>query len=339
RSDPAGIAVDPTGIMLAVYEKNGSILLLWANGSSIRRFPAAGGGIVAATFNPQGSRLAAAYADGTIRLWRTRPDLAVTKADLQVTRSAYVVNVTLENIGSIAAASTTLRVGGTEVPVPAIPPAGDFAYRRAIPRNSAEGIRLTRDRGVAIVADSSRTSLEDTFANNRRFLRLAATNVTGSGVRSKIVAAATAGSSSRRARPARRSSPCTTSAPCCRSARTPSAPNGRRTTVASQQPSGPGSDHVPTAVVVVLCVTTALVAMLFLYTLWAWWPDVTSKSSTQPVNWFGWHLQPKRETLFFLTVALSGALGGLIHTIRSLSWYVGNRDFRWSWVPFNLMLP
>jgi len=109
--------------------------------------------------------------------------------------------------------------------------------------------------------------------------------------------------------------------------------------VASQQPSGPGSDHVPTAVVVVLCVTTALVAMLFLYTLWAWWPDVTSKSSTQPVNWFGWHLQPKRETLFFLTVALSGALGGLIHTIRSLSWYVGNRDFRWSWVPFNLMLP
>ena len=193
RSDPAGIAVDPTGIMLAVYEKNGSILLLWANGSSIRRFPAAGGGIVAATFNPQGSRLAAAYADGTIRLWRTRPDLAVTKADLQVTRSAYVVNVTLENIGSIAAASTTLRVGGTEVPVPAIPPAGDFAYRRAIPRNSAEGIRLTRDRGVAIVADSSRTSLEDTFANNRRFLRLAATNVTGSGVRSKIVAAALAG--------------------------------------------------------------------------------------------------------------------------------------------------
>jgi len=24
-------------------------------------------------------------------------------------------------------------------------------------------------------------------------------------------------------------------------------------------------------------------------------------------------------------------IGGLIHAIRSLSWYVGNRQFLWSW--------
>jgi hypothetical protein len=109
--------------------------------------------------------------------------------------------------------------------------------------------------------------------------------------------------------------------------------------LASVQPTGPGAHYVPRMVVVVLFVTTALVSMLVLYTLWAWWPDAISKQATQPVTWFGWHLEPKRELLFFLTVALSGALGGLIHTIRSLSWYVGNRDFRWSWVPFNLTLP
>lgn len=46
-----------------------------------------------------------------------------------------------------------------------------------------------------------------------------------------------------------------------------------------------------------------------------------------------------REFLFFLIVALAGALGGLIHTIRSFAWYVGYRQMRWSWVPYNLLLP
>jgi hypothetical protein len=38
-------------------------------------------------------------------------------------------------------------------------------------------------------------------------------------------------------------------------------------------------------------------------------------------------------------VALSGALGGLVHTVRSFSMYVGTRSLRWSWIPFNLLLP
>jgi hypothetical protein len=32
-------------------------------------------------------------------------------------------------------------------------------------------------------------------------------------------------------------------------------------------------------------------------------------------------------------------LGGLVHTLRSFSMYVGTRQLRWSWVPFNLLLP
>src|SRR5262245_49150673 len=38
-------------------------------------------------------------------------------------------------------------------------------------------------------------------------------------------------------------------------------------------------------------------------------------------------------------VLLAGALGGLLHAIRSFVWYVGNRDLRWSWVPTYLTLP
>jgi hypothetical protein len=45
------------------------------------------------------------------------------------------------------------------------------------------------------------------------------------------------------------------------------------------------------------------------------------------------------EVLFFLIVALAGALGGLIHAVRSLTTYVGTRTLRWSWVPYYMLLP
>lgn len=40
-----------------------------------------------------------------------------------------------------------------------------------------------------------------------------------------------------------------------------------------------------------------------------------------------------------LIVLISGALGGLVHSIRSMVWYVGNRELVWSWVPTYLTLP
>jgi hypothetical protein len=105
---------------------------------------------------------------------------------------------------------------------------------------------------------------------------------------------------------------------------------------------GPGTDFVPRTALVLLMVVVALLAAFVLYSLWTFWPtesDGDELRSPQTVNYFGWEPTPTREELFFLVVALGGALGGLIHTIRSLAWYAGNRQLRWSWVPFNLMLP
>jgi hypothetical protein len=88
--------------------------------------------------------------------------------------------------------------------------------------------------------------------------------------------------------------------------------------------------------------------MLTLYTLWAFWPlplpmgaaeMAAASRKPQHVSWLWWEFNVNREFLFFITVALAGSLGGLIHDIRSFSWYVGNRDFRWSWVPYYLLLP
>jgi hypothetical protein len=45
------------------------------------------------------------------------------------------------------------------------------------------------------------------------------------------------------------------------------------------------------------------------------------------------------ETRLLLLVMLAGALGSLMHALRSLYWYTGNRLMVWSWVAFYFLLP
>lgn len=116
---------------------------------------------------------------------------------------------------------------------------------------------------------------------------------------------------------------------------------GRQEGADSSQ-EGPGSGFVPRSVVVLLPIITTIFAALVLYSLWTFWPKTGPGGKlhqVQSVTYFGWTHKISVEILLFLVVALAGALGGLIHTIRSASWYVGNRKLRWSWLPFNLMLP
>jgi hypothetical protein len=46
-----------------------------------------------------------------------------------------------------------------------------------------------------------------------------------------------------------------------------------------------------------------------------------------------------RESLFFVMVAFAGALGGMVHALRSVAVYLGNRELRWSWTPFYILKP
>ena len=82
-------------------------------------------------------------------------------------------------------------------------------------------------------------------------------------------------------------------------------------------------------------------------------PAGTPESSTTehgPPVWqvdFLWcdNVNPKRAcwvslgTSLFLIAILSGALGGLLHSLRSLYWYVGNRRLIWSWAVMYMLLP
>jgi hypothetical protein len=107
--------------------------------------------------------------------------------------------------------------------------------------------------------------------------------------------------------------------------------------------AGPGAGPVPRAAIVLFSGIAIVLGLLALYSLWTFWPegvqDEEAARRPQSVTWFSWHFSLDREFLFFLTVALAGALGGLIHTIRSFTWYAGNRTLVWSWIPYNMLLP
>jgi hypothetical protein len=52
-----------------------------------------------------------------------------------------------------------------------------------------------------------------------------------------------------------------------------------------------------------------------------------------------WRFPIGEETRLLLLVVCAGALGSLVHGLRSIYWYIGNRDLIWSWVPKYLIQP
>lgn len=109
-----------------------------------------------------------------------------------------------------------------------------------------------------------------------------------------------------------------------------------------------GSEYARTrdivaAGVVLLALTAALVIVL----VQAWPPaprvapdgrtEVPALSAT--VHLPGWSPTVSRETSLFVVVMAAGALGGVVHVLRSFYWYVGNRALRRSWLVMYLLLP
>ena len=59
---------------------------------------------------------------------------------------------------------------------------------------------------------------------------------------------------------------------------------------------------------------------------------VVQAAPNPPVRLFGARLEVSREARLFIVVALAGALGGLVYALRSLTWYAGNRNLKYSWM-------
>jgi hypothetical protein len=59
----------------------------------------------------------------------------------------------------------------------------------------------------------------------------------------------------------------------------------------------------------------------------------------EPVYIFGWRWDIADEVRLLMLVICAGALGSLVHGLRSIYWYVGQRELVWSWIAKYLLLP
>ncbi|MDN3353042.1 IPT/TIG domain-containing protein [Actinomadura sp. DC4] len=102
-----------------------------------------------------------------------------------------------------------------------------------------------------------------------------------------------------------------------------------------------GRQHAKTRDVLIVIAVTLLVTLLLIYVLIAVWPPPpTSRTAGNgAVRLFGRAARMSLETRLFVIVAVAGALGALIHSLRSLYWYVGNRALRRSWLLMYVSLP
>ncbi len=126
----------------------------------------------------------------------------------------------------------------------------------------------------------------------------------------------------------------------------------------SLQTAGPGSSRVGVPGIVGILTYLATVAALLLYVLVAAWPDPTSAEPSPPtegtaprtiqeeqspglrdVTFFGVTWKISDEQRLLILVVAAGALGSLVHALRSAYWYVGNRNLVRSWIPKYILLP
>jgi hypothetical protein len=98
----------------------------------------------------------------------------------------------------------------------------------------------------------------------------------------------------------------------------------------------------PIATVVIL-IYMALATILLVYGLLQFWPTVPllgeGAAKLSVVTLFSYRLEFTNEVRLLMVVVLSGAIGAMVHALRSFSKYVGSRELLWSWVTYYVLLP
>ena len=103
--------------------------------------------------------------------------------------------------------------------------------------------------------------------------------------------------------------------------------------------SGVGRGYVKVPGIAAMTVLILAALMLTIYCLVVVWPASGSATAVTSSRLLGARLQLDGDQRLFTVVALAGFLGGLIHSARSLYWYVGNRSLRHSWLVMYISLP
>ena len=101
---------------------------------------------------------------------------------------------------------------------------------------------------------------------------------------------------------------------------------------------GPGSGFVGNKGIILIGNYLFLFSVILIYSLIQFWP-LQVNSSNSPITLFQWEFFVSDEGRLFIIVAIAGALGSLVHALKSFYWYVGNRELIWSWLAMYIILP
>ena len=93
---------------------------------------------------------------------------------------------------------------------------------------------------------------------------------------------------------------------------------------------GPGAAPVGVIGIILIKLYLVVATLLCLYALIALWPAIspakTAAAEPSQVTLFLWTFTIYDEVRLLLLVILAGALGSLVQALRSIYWYVGNRE-------------
>jgi len=105
---------------------------------------------------------------------------------------------------------------------------------------------------------------------------------------------------------------------------------------------GVGASLVGPVGIALITAYLILASIFLLYGLVQFWPPSTpakGTASTSAVFFLFWTFSVSDEVRLIFIVMMAGALGGLVHALRSLYWYVGNRELVFSWLAMYILLP
>ncbi len=114
---------------------------------------------------------------------------------------------------------------------------------------------------------------------------------------------------------------------------------GGSSKVKQESPPSPVGEHlVGRTWIVLLSLFLSALAGLLIVVLIQLWPASVGTSSGSSTSFVTNHVvlgvraNINLDTNLLLLALLAGALGGVLHSLRSIAWYVGERQLRWSWV-------
>jgi len=110
--------------------------------------------------------------------------------------------------------------------------------------------------------------------------------------------------------------------------------NGRESSEFERVDSG--GDAASLVESVLVCVFMVVLASALLTLLVQLWPGPTPAGGDQPTTitttLLFWSFGLTDEVRLLLLVVFTGALGGLLHAMRSVAWYIGQRELKRNWL-------